>query len=73
MPRSERPEEWTCVGLLGQVHLRVDDTVQAGSRVTAGADGVGTAGENERFIQCMELRQPYDAAKGYAVAFCLIR
>ncbi|WP_069112255.1 peptidase G2 autoproteolytic cleavage domain-containing protein [Jiangella alba] len=73
VPRSERPEEWTCVGLLGQVHLRVDDTVQAGSRVTAGADGVGTAGENERFIQCMELRQPYDAAKGYAVAFCLIR
>lgn len=73
IPRSERPDEWTCVGLLGQVHVRVDETVATGDHVAAGDGGVGTTSAERTNMRCMEIRQPYDPAKGYAVAFCLIR
>jgi len=72
IPRSQRPEEWTCVGLLGQVHVRVDDSVSVGDFVEAGINGVGTKG-NASSMRCMEIRQPFDTAKGYAVAFCFLR
>lgn len=73
VPRSQRPEEWTCVGLLGQVHVRVDQSVLVGGYVAGGADGVGTASAEGTNMRCMEIRRPYDDDKGYAVAFCLIR
>ena len=72
VPRSQRPDDWTCVGLLGQVHVRVNAMVKPGSGVVAGGNGIGQAGESSR-MTCMEIRRPFDAAKGYAVAFCLIR
>ena len=35
IPRDERIE-WHIVGLIGQIHVCIDDTVKVGDRVTAG-------------------------------------
>lgn len=74
-PRRDRPAEWTCVGLVGQGLIAVDETVRVDDDVVAGADGIGTRGEwigRGRQVECMEIVQPFDAAKGYAVARCLV-
>jgi hypothetical protein len=73
VPRSQRPDDWSCIGLLGQVHVRVDASVLAGDAVAAGAGGIGTKSDGKTNMQCMEIRRPLDPAKGYAVAFCLVR
>ena len=74
-PRAERPAEWTAVGLLGQLPVRVDATVVVDCDVVSGKDGVGTAGDNKRGAQleCMEILSPFDAARGYGVALCMVR
>jgi hypothetical protein len=73
VPRSERPDEWTCVGLLGQVHVRVGADVQVGDFIAAGNGGTGVNSTTATNMSCMEIRKPFDAAKGYAVAFCLLK
>ena len=65
-PRGQRPEEWTIVGLLGQLMTRVDDTVSAGDFVGGGAKGIGT--KAAQGLRCMAITSPYDAARGYAIA-----
>lgn len=73
IPRSERPEEWTCVGLLGQIHTRLDATVAAGDFVKPSAGGVGTKSDEPTNVRCMEVRSAYDGSKGYAVGLCLVK
>jgi hypothetical protein len=73
VPRSKRPNEWTCVGLLGQVHARVASDVQVGDYVAAGNDGIGIKSVTATNMRCMEIKGAFDAAKGYAVAFCLLK
>ena len=73
VPRSERPDEWTCVGLLGQVHTRLDATVAAGDFVKPSAGGVGTKSDEPTNVRCMEVRSAYDGSKGYAVGLCLVK
>lgn len=70
-PRSERPNEWTRVGLLGQVFTRVAADVVPGDRLSA-AGGIGVKSTSRTGLRCMTITQPYDADKGYAVARCLI-
>jgi hypothetical protein len=73
-PRTQRPEEWTCVGLLGQVHVRIDATVTSGTLFIApGTAGVGTHSEAETRCELMEITTPFSEEKGYGVALCLIR
>jgi len=72
-PRSERPESWTCVGLLGQLHTRVDQTVCVGDFVIVGTDGTGTKSENPTSIVCMEIRSEYQGDKGYGVGLCMVK
>lgn len=72
IPRSERASEWTPVALVGEVHTRVDDTVNVDDYVEpSGVPGLGTKSKKSSRLRCMELRQPYDKSKGYAVALCL--
>lgn len=73
VPRSQRPDQWTCVGLLGQVHVRVANDVSLGDYVAAGNGGVGVKSNTPTNMRCMEIRKPFDATKGYAVAFCLLK
>lgn len=70
-PRSERPADWTPAGMLGQVFTRVAADVVPGDRLSA-VDGIGVKSTARTGLRCMTITQPYDAAKGYAVARCLI-
>lgn len=75
-PRSTRPAEWTCVGLLGQLRVAVDASVRPDDDVVAGIGGLGTLGAwvgRGAQLECMAIETPFDAAKGYAVALCLLR
>lgn len=71
-PRSERSEEWTPVALIGEVHTRVDASVRVDDFVAPSKfAGIGTRSEEVTRLRCMDIRQPYDSNKGYAVALCL--
>ncbi|MCG8395692.1 peptidase G2 [Bacillus atrophaeus] len=69
--RQER-DEWHIVGLIGQVHVRIDDTVQVGDKITA-KYGKGTKSEDNTGLKVMKIKQPYDSKKGYGVAIAFIR
>jgi hypothetical protein len=84
VPRRERPNEWTCVGLLGQIHIAVDASVRADDDIVAGRGGVGKRarlwhrlrrifGRRGAQVECMEIMSPYDEARGYAIALCMVR
>lgn len=69
LPRSIRPE-WHVVGLVGQVSVRIDETVRVGDFVTA-VNGVATKGASNWRV--MEIETPYDESEGYGVAKIFIR
>ena len=71
IPRSERPE-WHVVGLVGQVFVRVDDTVKPGDYLTA-KDGIGTKSSDKTSWKVMKITAPFDEKKGYGIAFVFIR
>ena len=57
--RSERPEEWSLVALIGQVYVRVPKGMSKG-------DQIG------RFT-VMKITKKFSKKDGYAIAFCLLR
>lgn len=67
--RSERRDEWSVVGLMGQVYVRVYDDIEHNTYVSAG----GKQSESETRLYCMKMTTPYSSEKGYGVAFCLLR
>jgi hypothetical protein len=70
-PRLERRDEWTPVALVGEVHVRVDETVVENEHVAPGnVPGVGT--RSTQGLRCMEIRKPYDTQLGYGIALCLV-
>lgn len=75
--RRDRPDEWTCVGLVGQLRLAIDDTVSAETEFIApGADGIGTHSDEESrgaCVELMEIEKPYDKRRGYGIALVFIR
>jgi hypothetical protein len=73
--RTARPDEWTAVALVGQVRVRIGKGVEEGDYLTPGADGcaLGTlARPDGRPVEVMEITTPFDAARGYGVALCLV-
>lgn len=72
--RRERPDEWTCMGFVGQLVVEVDATVRPGSFVVASTEpGRGTHAERPddgRRIRCRAIKVPFDESKGYALALC---
>ena len=73
--RTARPDEWTAVALVGQVRVRIGQQVEEGDYLTPGADGcaLGTlARPDGRPVEVMEITSPYDKARGYGVALCLV-
>ena len=72
IPRSERPREWSCVGLIGQVHVRVDSTVTAGCFVCA-ESGIGTKSKDKTNLYCMKVKKQYNIDNGFGVALCLLK
>lgn len=71
--RQDRPDEWTVVGLVGQVYVRVTEDVRTMNYIKAHSHGVGTTSEEPTNIQVMQITTPFDVNKGYAVAYCLIK
>ncbi|MNE70479.1 hypothetical protein D3C80_1662700 [compost metagenome] len=69
VPRSQRPSEWTCVGILGQVRVRVGQSVKPGDFVSAD----GSVSPSPTNLECMRINHEWDDMEGYAVALCLIR
>jgi hypothetical protein len=71
-PRSESPDEWTPVALLGQVFVRVSQDVKDGDKIKPSNGGIGITSSHKTGLKCMKITTPYDEEKGYAVAKCLI-
>ncbi|WP_313955744.1 peptidase G2 autoproteolytic cleavage domain-containing protein, partial [Bacillus pumilus] len=67
--RAER-KEWHVIGLVGQVMVRIDDTVSVGDSVKA-KNGVATKGQSN--WQVMNIETPYDSEMGYGIAKVFIR
>lgn len=77
-PRTARPDQWTAVGLVGQLRVRVDASVAVDADVVAGAGGIGTTFHGRGHargaqVECMAIVSPFDAVRGYAIALCLVR
>ena len=68
VPRSERPDEWSCVGLIGQVFTRVAADVAPGDYVAAD----GSRSDAATGLVCMSIKKAFDAGSGFAIAKCLI-
>lgn len=68
--REERPE-WNIVGLMGQMYVRIDETVTLLSKVVPGVEGIGTHSDIDGWT-IMAIPTPYDAVKGYGVAKVLV-
>ncbi|KKB75353.1 MULTISPECIES: peptidase G2 autoproteolytic cleavage domain-containing protein [Bacillus] len=66
IPREER-DEWHVVGLIGQVYVRIDETIQAGDRIVP-VGGIGTKSEDGAGFYVMRIKQPYSLQKGYGLA-----
>lgn len=74
LPRSQRPKEWTTVGLLGQVYVRLTQFVKAGDYVQpTWTEGKGGKAGRKTNIQCIKITSNYNKKKGYAVGLCLIK
>ena len=76
IPRSERPNEWTCVGLMGQLRVKVGADVEQAMLESDGTDLIYVAGDGSLSatptrLECMKIRTPFNAQSGYAVALCL--
>lgn len=54
------------------MHVRIDDTVQAGDKIIA-KNGKGSKSEDTTGLTVMKIKQPYDSNKGYGVAIAFIR
>ena len=66
LSRLSRPDEWSPVGLLGQVLVRVDHTIKPGIRIGVGSNpGIGTAFEERTGLRCIRVIKP-------GIALCLV-
>lgn len=81
-PRADRPEHWTPIGLLGQLRARVAEGVEVDDLLVAGDDGIGVAAakgkakaatQRHASIEVLEILSPFDPARGYGIALCLVR
>lgn len=70
--RKDRPDEWTRVGLLGQVRVKVNSTVKPNDKLKSAQDGIGTISTEKTGLKCIKLLREYDHTLGYAVALCVI-
>jgi len=71
--RAERPGEWTCVGLLGQVRTRVLGKLVAGDYLCAGSYGIARRSVVPTRLSFMKILSPFQPQRGYAIGLCLIK
>lgn len=66
--RSDR-KEWNVIGLVGQLLIRVDDTVKVGN----GIKSKGSIATDGTYGNVMKITTPYVKEKGYGVALVFIK
>lgn len=64
--RSDRPEEYTIVGMLGQLYVRVYEDITA---PFVSSDGLNS--ETDTALRVMKTTSAFDPEKGYGVCFCV--
>ncbi len=77
-PRQARPSQWSVVGLLGQLLVRVSADVAESDDLAAGDGGLGVPSSSKAAprgaqLEVMAIASPFDAERGYAIALCLVR
>lgn len=77
-PRAKRPAQWSIVGLLGQLRVRVTADVTEGDDLAAGDGGLGVPATSKAAprgaqLEVMAILAPFNAERGYAIALCLVR
>ena len=70
IPRSIRKNEWSCVGLIGQVYTRIDGAVKVGDYLSA-IDGIGTKSDKKTNLRVMRVTKEFDG--DFGIALCLIK
>lgn len=68
IPRSQRPADYTLVGILGQVRVRVYEDIAPLAYVSA----LGKTSLQTTRLKTMRMVHPFSDDKGYGVALCLI-
>jgi len=72
LPRSERPE-WNIVGLVGQVYVRIDNSIRQGDYIKA-YEGIATkSDERGQGWRVMKITKPYIEENGFGIALVFIR
>jgi len=81
--RRDRPDQWTVVGLLGQVRIAIGPDVAEGDALMPGKDGIGVTATREYLLdgvilggarlEVMKIVEPYSDEAGEGVALCLVR
>ena len=69
-PRSERKDEWSCVGLIGQVYVRVGEGVNKGDYLIAD-DGIGITSSIKTNLRVMKITKEFDG--DYGIAVCILK
>ncbi|TYS38096.1 hypothetical protein FZC77_00365 [Bacillus swezeyi] len=72
LSRDQRPE-WNIVGLVGQVYIRIDETVEVGDCIEANNGMATKSKDSSQHWRVMEITKPYSKKDGYGVAICFIR
>ncbi len=71
-PRSERANEWTLVGMIGQVYVRCDKTVEEGDFVTCKGNGIGTKARPKVKTKLLAMKITTEFNGKYKVAYCCL-
>jgi hypothetical protein len=69
--RGDRPDQWTPVGLLGQLRVRVAADVAAGDYLEAGAGGIGAKASGKTGLYVMDIFKAF--ADGFAIADVFVK
>jgi hypothetical protein len=69
VPRSERPQEWTPVGMIGQVFIRTGEAVASGDRIKS-VDGLGFKSTERTGLKVLNVTKAFDG--GCGIAKCLV-
>lgn len=69
--RSTQPDQWTLVGLVGQMYVSVDHTVKAGDFLQP-SNGMGTGSSSATNIYVMKITREWTADQ-CGVALCLVK
>ncbi len=72
VPRSERPDEWSCIVYSGTVRVRVTERVKPGDYLNA-IEGIGDVSDDKTGLRCLKIITEFEGGRGYAVADCFLR